>query len=1826
MYSIIVLRHVLLDFEFFIDSNSVITISKVYFRILWAIPCCIRKIHVLCIGTYSVGARTRDAVKVTVLTNSFLHMRTTMRHSYSCSESLREFENTFQRYLNLDSSDFDDLYDLIDTFEDEYEGQDYFNSDEYFYQYSSGFISCLDVDFYIYTDEFENFDMCEQYQHFLDVYGERVFQRLMRNEYTYECVHELDDDLMCFECSQINVALWSVSCCAVLRMFDTIERDLGIVYEHPAIPVTEEFFDALHDTGLLNQLFMVGTRKRILLLLSGDVESNPGPVFSRPEFPCNNNLKGVLLEKEMNRIVKRLISKLRTLERDAVIEPQGFSSIPDNIKNINDFLDHALPLLQNNLTSSMGSFLNGLHVIKEDLVKLTVFVLLVVLLLRVSAYKSAIVSMVIFLCHHYGFPNEIMAICSELKGQNITVQGFDDIVYDPIFVLSGKLLFVISSFIVIKSLPGRKDMDSFLVRLDRIPKAKDGADKIMTHAVDLWNLVHEQIKMLVLGKTRAELRMVNEVYQKIDEWAKNIRKFVELEERNRIDSDLETANFVEQLYIQGLEFQKECNLSREAQRVISTHMLPAKHLYEYVSLSPVKGGGPRMKPVCIWLIGSSGVGKTEMVYPLCIDLLRKMGILGKQAFHHQVYPRQVETEFFDGYNQQKIVIYDDAFQKKDDKINGNLEIFEVIRSCNTFPQHLHMAAIQEKNTFSKAEVLIYTTNQANVSLESITHPEAFYNRMYENAYVVRPKDEYAIITRDVTGKKIYTLDHSKIVSDKAIDLDIYCFQKVIHSQHGIFDYSGDEIDFVEFSKMMCNQWAERKEKSVAKLQFLEDYAIRPQGFWEFKNKYIDSWFDSSSDDYSFSYFDNFICERLQRGLSLQQIEYELALDDVKFDYYVRYKKRVKPSIWTSFGANCDSCYVHFKGFLERGVQECERILSENQFVRYIGVISVALSGVLLGVWAMNTILKDEDSDSSDGVMESNVSVGDGSRIYHKVRPELLDSSDPRGKKLVRVKVESQSSDQAACRLRNLVQSQGCSDEVSHNLMVSLVRKNTYRLTFILNGVEKHMGNVTFIKGWSMVMPYHYLIHMHMCGVQLHDILYLSQDNLPHVIQFPFSHVIDSVVSEVDELCGNFLLTKHAVLLKYSDGSKIDCVLVNLHKQMCHIHRDILKHFVCKLDQSYLVGRVQGAYVTYQKEKDGAIVRTYQWMNNIHPNDEIIEVVFPGQDSTQLVKSYIQRETYSYNAPTNRGDCGSIIGVYNHRLSRKLIGMHIAGDNKNSGYAIPLYQERIQEALDQFPITCQMYYECDQQIDDKLDVCLPKGQFIALGKIGVSVGQNSRTSLIKSKIYNRLQISIMKPAILKPVKVDGILVNPLDLGLEKCGGLPICLDNRVLRECVLDVKRLILTQFNESVDISVYRRVLTYDESICGADDEFMRAVCRSTSPGFPYLFSTGGFPGKTRWLGSRMDYDLSSNYALSLRGDVELLISNCAKGVITGVYCVDTLKDEKRLIEKVDKGKTRVFSACPQHFVIAFRKFFLGFAAWVMHNRIDNEIALGTNVYSYDWHRIAKRMSLKGNAVVAGDFTNFDGSLNTQVLWRILDIINEWYDDGPTNKLVRTGLWCHIVNSVHIKGDNIYMWTHSQPSGNPFTTIINSLYNSIIKRMAWYYIMEPQDMANMVYFNKYVSFISYGDDDIINISSTVLPYFNQHSLSTQLLKLGHIYTDESKKGKKIVDYRSLSEVVFLKRSFRFCEELQRFVAPLQKEIIYEMLNWTRNDVDPDEVMMTNIECAAREFVLHGFEQYNRYLFELRQVRDLLPRQPMIGSYCQYLLDIEAGEGHWVDLP
>lgn len=1600
------------------------------------------------------------------------------------------------------------------------------------------------------------------------------------------------------------------------------------------------FYHAFFDMDVTSEWAIIER----LLLLAGDIETNPGPVQSRPLQYRYNDPRYVKLEKAIERRdqkIKTLVSHLRQQikSHNTQVYAQMFGGVKNalrdtndkagelnqNLNRICDFLENSLPTIQANVQATLTHVADNATTIKEDLIKLTLLIVIVRLMMTWKHYKTALAIVLIFVLKYYGFDKIIIDMVLELKTKFETptaqVTG-EDIVYHPYFHTCGKLIFAFVAFICIKKIPGKRDWDTYITRLDRIPKSIDGAKKIVDYCSEYFNIANDQVKMMVLGKTREELRRANGLYEEIHEWAREVRHYLDLDERNKIDTDITIANRVEDLYKRGVKYQADTLLDREMARLVSTTLLPARELYQYVSCSPVKGGGPRMRPICLWLVGESGVGKTEMVYPLCIDVLRTMGLMKKEDFHHQVYGRQVETEFWDGYKGQKIVIYDDAFQMKDDKTSPNPEVFEVIRSCNTFPQHLHMAALHDKNTFSAAELMLYTTNDMNVKLESITFPDAFFNRIGENAYKVRPKLEYAIVVeKGNSGTHYRKLDKTKLDPTIPIDLSIYEFQKIQRDSSSEVEWIevGEPIDYETFQKLICSQWREQKQRSIDKLKFLEQYAIRAQVAPEV--------FHDCAYDHDF--FVNDIARGFCEGKDLISMEAEYALDDRIFAAYLQFKQTCKPTKWQTFKDRIDAVLRTTGDYLNKLKSEIIDIIRSHPYLSVLGFVSVALSAFAMYHWFEKSLNVNAEAEvGQSGDVKTNkqarrvVEVGNSGDVKTakqvKTRVEIGGSGDAKTSKQPVARVESLDE-----KLLEVVTAQGCSDQAAHTLVTDVLQKNTYRLSYTRGEKRFSLGNCTFVRGWLFLMPYHFIEAIYARKISPESTINFSQSKCEDIIQIPVSHFIEGTSN-------GFELTSNCARMPSKNGEFRDCVAVNLHRRMCHPHRDLVRHFVKTEDQGKLVGKFNGTLATFH-ETQGELYRTYQWLQQIRPMDKKITIYYPEDGYEYPNESYVQRDCYEYNAPTQVGDCGSIIGLYNSRIERKLIGIHIAGTNEEYGYACPLTQEAIDNACeillgkDFRNISAQFYYELPRNVDSTAEIVVPKGLFVPIGKATQKVGQATKTSIVKSCIHGELSEPFMRPALLRPTKINGVLHDPLLEGLKKCGVQTAVLPDDEVESAAQDVSQVVLGQYNSMLDRIKYQRILSYEEAIRGTqDDDFMCAINRTTSPGFPYSLETKSGPGKTHWMGNGEKFDFESPAAKKLRADVDELIENCRQGKISDVFFVDTLKDERRENAKVDVGKTRVFSAGPQHFVVAFRKYFLPFSAWLMHNRIDNEIGVGTNPYSLDWERIAKRLKAKGNRVVAGDFGNFDGSLVAQILWAIFwEIFVPWLGqfvdfatlEGQDILKICLGLWTHLVHSVHIFGDNVYMWTHSQPSGNPFTVIINCLYNSIIMRVVWIRIMKKKKpkYVSMKYFRLLVSMLAYGDDNELNIAEEIIDIFNQESISEEMLLIKHEYTDEAKTG-NIVKSRTLEETCFLKRGFRFCPELQRTVAPLKIEVIYEMLNWTRNTIDPNVILMSNVDTAFREVVYHGREEYNKLRKGIMKIATKLPEIPQILTYEAYLHD------------
>jgi preprotein translocase subunit YajC len=581
-----------------------------------------------------------------------------------------------------------------------------------------------------------------------------------------------------------------------------------------------------------------------------------------------------------------------------------------------------------------------------------------------------------------------------------------------------------------------------------------------------------------------------------------------------------------------------------------------------------------------------------------------------------------------------------------------------------------------------------------------------------------------------------------------------------------------------------------------------------------------------------------------------------------------------------------------------------------------------------------------------------------------------------------------------------------------------------------------------------------------------------------------------------------------------------------------------------------------------------------------------------------------RDRYEYTSlETTRGDCGSILIAIGSHLPKKILGIHVAG-NVGLGVASPLAVKDILRTMNSFPIQAHISLDVDMYLMSQAafdDIKKPDGNFVTVGVSKIQAASPSKTALRHSKCYGKIIEALTAPAALKPILVEGKLVDPMYNGLKKAGQIPPSLNDEYLDAAINDVMRIVCSNIRES-DC----RILSNLEAVAGVEgDDCLPPIKRSSSAGYPWIADRKGI-GKTKWLGSD---------AYSLSPDVEFVMNErerlAKQGIRYPTFWIDTLKDERRPLDKVAIGKTRVFSAGPMDFTLSFRKYFLGFAAHCTRNRIDNEISVGTNVYSQDWTKTAKKCISKGSKVIAGDFSNFDGTLLLPILYRILDIVNEFYNDGEENALIRHVLWKEIINSIHVCGNNVYMWTHSQPSGCPITAILNSIFNSVSMRYCWMVVFQKEPiMQSMKMFNKHVAMVSYGDDNVVNISDDICEKFNQLTIAEAYATLGMVYTDEGKSG-EMVKYRDIENVAYLKRKFVWSSDEMIWLAPLAMETVLEMTNWIRGDLNQEASTVENMETSAFELSIHGKKIFDEWIPKYVSASRTFAERPKFLTYNEY---------------
>lgn len=741
-------------------------------------------------------------------------------------------------------------------------------------------------------------------------------------------------------------------------------------------------------------------------------------------------------------------------------------------------------------------------------------------------------------------------------------------------------------------------------------------------------------------------------------------------------------------------------------------------------------------------------------------------------------------------------------------------------------------------------------------------------------------------------------------------------------------------------------------------------------------------------------------------------------------------------------------------------------------------------------------------------------------------------------------------------------------------------------TYWLYHGDHAYGTVIGLKGNLILMPNHYRTMFEKSGLKDEDVLTIRNETNVDGVQFFYKQV------------------KTAVQIENEFGPKDICVF-NAGKNMPSF-KNIVGNFINQRD----LDKVSGSNCVFNYRPRISPERFL----DIHRQCEGVVRCEDIPYITKEGKEVVFRQNYVLSTfAAEDGDCGNILICDNKMIPNKYCGILTGGSKSETAFA-GLTQEDLLKACQRFAPDAQIAWTPDETVEEGF---FEKGKlhdvqnFIPIGT-SQPVQTPTKSKLEKTPMYEKVYPSKKKPAKLRPfVGSDGDVIDPLTRSMRKVGLPSVVVDEQALEMAAADVLHLLMTARHPGINPEDYLHELSDRETVMGrSGDEFIGSLTRTTSPGYPHVFKAPRhMPGKSYWFGNDDDFKMDEEPAKEMLGLTALKIQRAKQGQRTMSIYTDTLKDEKRPNEKVDRGDTRLFSAAPLEVVLAVRKYYLGALAYIMHNHVENGIAVGINPHSYKWDRLAHHLQSKGQKIVAGDFSNYDGSLNATILRKCNWIFNEMYDDGPENRLIRDVLFEDVVSSHHICGDKVYQWNKSLPSGVPLTAVLNSIYNLVSMRMVW----RMETGRTMMEFNKHVWMIAYGDDNVINIADCVASEFNQTVMARGYERIGMKYTDESKTG--VSDqFRTLDQVSFLKRYFRYSNDLGRYVAPLEVDSITEMFNWYHKTGTPLKSLADNVGVMMLEWSKYDRQTWER---EYKKIMKALPpeakRHLNIGhSYVEYL--------------
>jgi hypothetical protein len=418
------------------------------------------------------------------------------------------------------------------------------------------------------------------------------------------------------------------------------------------------------------------------------------------------------------------------------------------------------------------------------------------------------------------------------------------------------------------------------------------------------------------------------------------------------------------------------------------------------------------------------------------------------------------------------------------------------------------------------------------------------------------------------------------------------------------------------------------------------------------------------------------------------------------------------------------------------------------------------------------------------------------------------------------------------------------------------------------------------------------------------------------------------------------------------------------------------------------------------------------------------------------------------------------------------------------------------------------------------------------------------------------------------------------------------------------------------------------------EDYYMRAMKPSTSGGWSW-------PGKKSKYSKQVELPFKKDSYMPLfdvkeqvMAQLDAYLGNLDAHPLLGAQ----LKDEPRSQKKIKAAKTRVFNMSPYESTLVNRMYLMPFYSLMVEYSEIFSSAIGTNMHSVDVDDLVNHLKSFSDNYMEGDYSGFDTSMpydiglatNTIIL-RVLK--SKGYDDKAL-QIVKGILSDNLYPIVIMQGD-VFAAPALQPSGKYATAEDNSLRGLVMLVYAWIvkctkYGKRQHPDHNITRrfmpadFFKFVRAKIYGDDLLATVNPECDDCFNNVTYQKICREIYGLDFTNAQKTLVMQPYLKLHETSFLKRNFKWRDDLQHWVAPLELTSIMKSIAYTipSRAISEDDQLIDSTISALRELFFHLEESAyhaRRMLFAEkvaltmgRRIPDILLLYPTFGEIRQQL--------------